>query len=604
MSGHDTEESPTRVSAPGVPSPDPTLPDAGPTGKPRAIPQRFDDRYELLGELGRGGMGMIQTYLDQQLGRRIALKTLHPQLQLDATAPMGEPMESSFVDRFIDEARLQAQLEHPSVVPVYELGVDPQQRIYFTMKRVRGITLRAVLEQLARSDRDTVARWTRRRRLNAFTQVCLAVQFAHEHGVLHRDLKPANVMLGEHGEVYVLDWGIASRLVPLDGARPRRDRAGTPGYMPPEQARGDVLGPTADVHALGVMLRELLTLERPDEEPSPLAPDAMPPELAAICERATNTAPRERHPSVQAMLDELERFLEGERDSERRATMAERHAAAAEAAVERAAGDDPGSPAALRARREAMAEIGRALALQPEHPAAMASLLRLLSHPPTRLPPEAAEALEQRRAATRAWAGGVASWAYGSVLGYWPLLWWAGVREPVPLCILSVLAVLSSLLARRVAKHPRPGPNDIVPTMVVSSLLMGSTAAIFGPLVLTPTLVAVNAAPYALILRGWHRWLTALVGALVIVAPLLLMTVGAWPVTYALGPEGMLVRPYGLELSGHGAITLLIVSSIAAVLTAMVSVAKVRHDLDQAQRALELYGWHFRQLLPSSRSSG
>jgi tRNA A-37 threonylcarbamoyl transferase component Bud32 len=167
---------------------------------PPAVPLRFQDRYVAGGELGRGGMGIVHSYQDRQLGRQVALKIL-------ADADAGHAME--FAAKFVEEARLQAQLEHPSIVPVYEPGLNPEERFYFTMKQVRGVTLREIFQRLHQGDPLAIRRWSRRRLLDAIGRVSLAVHFAHERGVLHRDLKPSNVMLGNYGEVYVLDWGIA-----------------------------------------------------------------------------------------------------------------------------------------------------------------------------------------------------------------------------------------------------------------------------------------------------------------------------------------------------------------------------------------------------------
>ncbi|MBL9019023.1 MAG: serine/threonine protein kinase, partial [Myxococcales bacterium] len=145
--------------------------------------------YTLGDLLGRGGMGEVVNAHDQRIGRDVALK------RLTAEAP-----GATEVNRFLREARIQARLDHPAIPPVYELGTDEQQRPFFTMKRLAGRTLREMIntEQPASQ-----------RLLRALAEVCLAVEFAHQHGVVHRDLKPSNIMLGDFGEVYVLDWGLA-----------------------------------------------------------------------------------------------------------------------------------------------------------------------------------------------------------------------------------------------------------------------------------------------------------------------------------------------------------------------------------------------------------
>jgi serine/threonine-protein kinase len=266
---------------------------------------RFDERYEPRTMLGEGGMGEVMLCRDRQIGRDVALKRIR-----------GEGTSAALVERFVREARVQGQLEHPSVVPVHDLGVAPDGRTFFTMKRVRGEALDAILRRLADGDAEALQRYGRRRLLDALRTVCLAIDFAHARGVLHRDLKPANVMLGEFGEVHVLDWGLAKvRTAPesardeaaaidaAPGATQHGALMGTPGYMAPEQARGeiDALDARTDVYALGVILFELLYLEplhvgtttaRLTSTLTAPVFDArrrradVPPELEAICRRA------------------------------------------------------------------------------------------------------------------------------------------------------------------------------------------------------------------------------------------------------------------------------------------------------------------------------
>ena len=288
-------------------------------------PVTFDDRYRFEVQLGEGGMGIVSLCLDRAIGRSVAMKVVRDR-------------ESGDTTRFLREARVQGQLEHPSIVPVYDLGIDPRGHAFFTMKRVRGTTLFDVLGD----EREGRERWTRRRLLSAFGNVCLAVDYAHQHGVIHRDIKPANVMLGDFGEVYVLDWGVARVAMDVP-AHERLDVdatdgiasgsiLGTPGYMAPEQIRNVDMGPWTDVYALGCLLYEILTLD-PLIEPtttaemlsqtlagvearaSVRAPDAnVPPELEALIVRATTLDPRERIQSARELSDALEAFLDGERD--------------------------------------------------------------------------------------------------------------------------------------------------------------------------------------------------------------------------------------------------------------------------------------------------
>ncbi|HEY6175991.1 MAG TPA: serine/threonine-protein kinase, partial [Kofleriaceae bacterium] len=207
--------------------------------------------YEVGELLGRGGMGEVLLGFDEEIGREVAIKRMR---RLDP----GAEAET----RFLREAKIQARLQHPAIVPVHELGRDADGRPYFTMKRLAGMTLYQLLGEPLQ------------RLLRAFADVCLAIEFAHEHGVIHRDIKPTNIMLGDFGEVYVLDWGVA-RVVDEDGSGHPSVRdivnvegetqvgavMGTPGYMAPEQALGYGMAPALDVYALGCVLFEILTGE-------------------------------------------------------------------------------------------------------------------------------------------------------------------------------------------------------------------------------------------------------------------------------------------------------------------------------------------------------
>lgn len=230
-------------------------------------------RYQLLDEIGRGGIGIVYKGRDRDLGRDVAMKMLKDE---HATRP-------EILARFVEEAQIGGQLQHPGIVPVYELGLQAGERPYLAMKLVQGETL---AEQLGR--RSDVAR-DRRRFIGIFEQVCQTIAYAHARHVVHRDLKPANVMIGAFGEVQVVDWGLAKVLSRVDAAptpAPQQSRIetvrshadstldshsiagstmGTPAYMPPEQARGDVtrVDERSDVFALGAILCEILTGDPP-----------------------------------------------------------------------------------------------------------------------------------------------------------------------------------------------------------------------------------------------------------------------------------------------------------------------------------------------------
>ena len=203
-------------------------------------PDFSSTKYTFVKELGRGGMGTVYLAVDSELDRLVAIKVLNtPEITDDLR------------NRMIREAQIIARLEHPGIVPVHDVGMLPDGRIYYAMKFVRG----SRLDEYASSLRD---------RLRKFQAVCDAVAFAHAHGVIHRDLKPQNIMIGSFGEVLVLDWGIAKiRNDPRPSAAYQTGEGtiiGTQSYMSPEQARGEIdqLDERADIYSLGAVLDFLL----------------------------------------------------------------------------------------------------------------------------------------------------------------------------------------------------------------------------------------------------------------------------------------------------------------------------------------------------------
>ncbi len=238
-------------------------------------------RYRIQGEITRGGMGAILRAWDEDLRRHLAMKVILGQVREEETGKTP-PVDRRVLARFLEEAQVTGQLEHPGIVPVHELGLDGEGRVYFTMKLVEGRTFGEVLE-LVRERRED---WTQTRALGVIQKVCEAMSYAHAKGVIHRDLKPANVMVGRFGEVYVMDWGLA-KILGRDEAGQGRveserraareldpgssmhtlqgDVLGTPAYMPPEQALGriDEIGPPSDVYAVGAMLYHLLAGHQP-----------------------------------------------------------------------------------------------------------------------------------------------------------------------------------------------------------------------------------------------------------------------------------------------------------------------------------------------------
>jgi len=248
------------------------------------------DRYAVHELLGRGGMGAVYRATDQLLKRDVALKVLTTELEQDASAR-----------RLEREARVLAALDHPGIVAIHDAGILQDGRPFYVMRLVRGRRL----DEQARDESPG-------ERLRRFLGVCDAVSFAHSRGVIHRDLKPANVMVGEFGEVLVLDWGVAKLSAEerapagsvltdgADGITGDGIAVGTPGFMAPEQsAGGQTVDVRADVFALGAILRDLVGTEK---APAP---------LRAIFARATATDAHDRYATVDALAADVRAWLDG-----------------------------------------------------------------------------------------------------------------------------------------------------------------------------------------------------------------------------------------------------------------------------------------------------
>lgn len=316
-------------------------------------------RYKLEGEVARGGMGAILRVWDKELRRHLAMKVALDTVS-KASGDAKPRSEDKRLARFLEEARVAGQLDHPGMVPVHELGLDGEGRLYFTMKLVEGRDMKQIFEFVL-ANREG---WNQTRALGVILKVCEAMAYAHSKGVIHRDLKPANVMVGSFGEVFVMDWGLARvlqrpdphdiRFAPQDTSLQSAARArpaatsdeqsrsalmtmdgvvlGTPAYMPPEQARGEIekLSPRSDIYSIGAMLYHLLARKMPYDAPAahtdhryvlrlvlagPPAPlqqmnAAVPPELVAICEKAMARDAQQRYPDMRAFAEDLRAYLE------------------------------------------------------------------------------------------------------------------------------------------------------------------------------------------------------------------------------------------------------------------------------------------------------
>lgn len=328
------------------------------TAAPAPATGKISGRYQIMNEIARGGMGAIIKAQDRDLRRPVAMKVM-----------LHDNKEHRL--RFVEEAQITGQLEHPGIVPVHELGIDRGGKLFFTMKLVNGRSLKQILSELRAHEPEAVKEFTITRLVRTLIAIADAVAFAHHRGVVHRDLKPDNIMIGCFGEVLVMDWGLAKLVGPPANVatdRLRRHRretsgidhppalavdefagtvssqrhnsghhtmlgsvVGTPAYMAPEQARGEtgLITRKTDVYALGAILYEMLTLTPPVQGRDAqtaiaqvlagriIAPElrnpgrTVPPELSAIAMKALQREPHHRYQSIEELRGDLERFLEG-----------------------------------------------------------------------------------------------------------------------------------------------------------------------------------------------------------------------------------------------------------------------------------------------------
>lgn len=596
-------------------------------GSAKPLRERYDgcDKNELL---GLGGMGEVRLLADRRIGRQVAIKLLR-----DGGAA-----------RFLREARVQGQLEHPSIVPVYDVGIDDEGQVYFTMKRVRGTTLREVMKGLhaerylgaSGGPRETSDPFTPHKLLSAFAQVCLAVDFAHSRGVVHRDLKPSNIMLGSFGEVYVLDWGVA-KLLPEDDdgdglgscesgegpisdvSAPDRtavgDCVGTPGYMAPEQIEGKPQDAQTDIYALGAILFEILalcplhrgTLEQRLHsslahvdvhgrvKSEGLAID-VPADLAHVIQRCVALDPRDRYPSARALHEAIETYLEGNRDAEQRRMRAAALAETATESVDQAiSANDPTN----EHRRVAMRAISKALSLDPANEEAMRAFVRLITDSPCTIPKEVEEELSNEYQEGRRTASRTIPLAGLCFMAFLPLAIHSGVRSwplLIAVNVAWVLAICVQLLWGR-AKKERAG----LLSLPVWCIALGLVSSVFGPYILTPALACFVAICFVLHSAGEkskarRRIFVTGMSCASILVPVLLEKLGVVSPAYQFIDGKMIVLP---RVHGLTAFPLLL-GSLSLVLIPALLLGRVRDTVRQSRLRTLLTTWHLKQFLPAA----
>ena len=536
--------------------------------------------YQLGAVIGRGGMGEVLLAHDASIGRDVALK------RMKAATP-------DLVERFLREARIQARLDHPAIVPVHELGRDREGRPYFTMKRVTGTTLAQMIERGGES---------LQRLLRAFVEVCLAIDFAHARGVIHRDLKPSNIMLGDYGEVYVLDWGIARELgasEPTHADTPTTGTQvgtvlGTPGYMPPEQLESSRVGPSADVYSLGAILFEILagrplrsTASDTPRSPRDSRPD-VPPELDAICVAALAEDPGKR-PTTRALADAVQAYLDGDRDLERR-----RQLAADQLAFSLRARDEG-------RRSEAIRAAGRALALDPQSVEAGELVMSLVTEVPREVPPEVEASMAQIEADI------IRERSRSSMLSYAAIWLTVPFFLAVHVADWGMLVAMFAVANTVIALHWVNYRTTRVPTSAfaaVNLVLIVLLAQWVGALQLSPLMISALIVALASRPDVARRPLSLVAFGLIgIFLPIALEQLGVVAPTFHYGAGGLTTWSNIIDSRTWVDLVFTVGGAAALVLlTGRFAMGMTLARID-AQRHMHIQAWQLRQLLPRARTS-
>jgi len=561
-----------------------------------------DAGYKMGHTIGRGGMGEVIAAHDQRIGRDVAIKRMRN----------AEPSKEA-VSRFLREARIQARLDHPSIVPVHEMGVDANDRPYFAMKRCAGNTLAKMI-----SDGTSLQKL-----LHAFVAVCQAIDFAHNRGVVHRDLKPANIICGDYGEVYVLDWGVArvladgpddagASLQPSEETPDPDDSTksgallGTPGYIPPEQIEGVPPAPPADIYSLGCILFEILaheplhprgesaigrTLSTPQASPAKRRPDrGIPPELDKACFEALASEPGER-PTAHELGERVQAYLDGDRDIVRRRALAAQQLLFAKDAL---ATDEPD------ARITALRAAGRAIALDPDQLGAAELVSALLLEPPKEIPKELELSLEEQERRNNRDRSKKAIFAYLTIFALAPLLLFLEIKNwPVVGAFFGcvTLGIAASI------HHYKVGKPSVAVTLAVNLALAILFTRVAGPFVLTPLVIA--GLLVGLTQISWlseRMWVIVVWTAAAVMIPIVFEWIDLLPNTWAIADGSMVIQSDVLRSQGLFEELALVFTSLLFTLVIGAFALTVNRRRRRSQRALFIHAWHLRQLVPTARA--